>query len=134
LIPTIRKAGSEIWAAFNPDLENDPTYQKFVVASPGNAIVLKTSYRDNPWLPQVLREELEYLRRVNLDAFENIWEGACRTHSEAQVFKNKFTVESFEAGGEGWDGPYFGADWGIQPRSDGAHLLLDQRHETVHRA
>ena len=31
LIPTIRKTGSEIWVSFNPNLESDPTYQKFVV-------------------------------------------------------------------------------------------------------
>jgi phage terminase large subunit len=31
LIPTIRKDGSEIWVTFNPELETDDTYQRFVV-------------------------------------------------------------------------------------------------------
>ena len=31
LIPTIRKEGSEIWVSFNPELETDETYQRFVV-------------------------------------------------------------------------------------------------------
>jgi len=31
LIPTIRRAGSEIWVTFNPDLEEDDAWQRFVV-------------------------------------------------------------------------------------------------------
>ena len=31
LIPTIRKKNSEIWISFNPNLESEPTYQKFVL-------------------------------------------------------------------------------------------------------
>ena len=30
LIPTIRKQDSEIWVSFNPELESDDTYQRFV--------------------------------------------------------------------------------------------------------
>ena len=30
LIPTIRKDGSEIWVSFNPQLESDETYRRFV--------------------------------------------------------------------------------------------------------
>ena len=33
LIPTIRKEQSEIWVTFNPELESDETYQRFVVRS-----------------------------------------------------------------------------------------------------
>ena len=28
LVPTIRRAGSEIWVTFNPDQESDPTYRE----------------------------------------------------------------------------------------------------------
>ena len=34
LIPTIRQEVSEIWLSWNPDLEEDPTYQRFVVNPP----------------------------------------------------------------------------------------------------
>jgi phage terminase large subunit len=30
VLPTIRKPGSEIWVTFNPELESDDTYQRFV--------------------------------------------------------------------------------------------------------
>src|SRR5215471_12375229 len=36
LVPTIRKDGSEIWISFNPILESDATYQRFVVRPQGN--------------------------------------------------------------------------------------------------
>ena len=37
LIPTIRKEGSEIWLSFNPELEEDETYKRFVTNQPKNA-------------------------------------------------------------------------------------------------
>ena len=36
LIPTIRKEESEIWISFNPELEADETYKRFVVSPPDN--------------------------------------------------------------------------------------------------
>jgi len=48
VIPTIRKPGSEIWVSFNPELETDDTYKRFVVNPPPNPVVVKTSFRDKP--------------------------------------------------------------------------------------
>lgn len=112
LIPTIRKPGSEIWVSFNPNLETDPTFRRFVSDPPPDAIVQRVSWRDNPWFPEELRREMEYLRRVDHDAYQHVWEGECRTASGAQVLRGKVSVEAFEPG-EGWDGPYYGADWGF---------------------
>jgi phage terminase large subunit len=112
LIPTIRALGSEVWAAFNPDQASDPTYERFVTHPPDNAIVLKTTYADNAKFPEPLKQEMEYLRRVDDDAYRHVWLGECRQHSDAQIFKGKFVVESFEPKA-GWDGPYFGLDLGF---------------------
>jgi phage terminase large subunit len=57
LIPTIRKGSSEIWVSFNPELETDETYQRFVANPPPNAFVVKMTYHDNPWLSQVSKDE-----------------------------------------------------------------------------
>ena len=62
VIPTIRKPGAEIWVTFNPELETDDTYQRFVVHSPPSAVVVKTSYRDNPHLSEEVRVEIEHLK------------------------------------------------------------------------
>jgi phage terminase large subunit len=112
IIPTIRKEGSEIWVTFNPDTENDPTYRRFVLNPPPNAWVQKVNWRDNPWLPDTLREEKDYLLRADPDAYAHVWEGECRQATDAQVLKGKWEVCDFEPA-EGWDGPYHGADWGF---------------------
>jgi phage terminase large subunit len=112
LIPTVRKPGSEIWVSFNPDDEKDPTYQRFVVNTPPECVLIPLSWRDNPWFPEVLRAEKDYLASVDPEAYEHVWNGKCRKHSHAQILKGKYTVAAFEQE-PGWNGPYFGADWGF---------------------
>lgn len=120
LIPTIRTPGSEIWVTFNPDEENDPTYQRFVVSPPPNAYVHKVGWQDNPWFPEELRLEKDYLYRVDPEAAEHVWGGECRQNMSVQIFRGKYSVEDFSVPGPGegpvrdrWDGPYYGADWGF---------------------
>lgn len=86
LIPTIRKEGSEIWVSFNPDLEDDPTYQRFVMDPPSNADVVKINYDSNPWFPDVLRQEMEDCRRKNYQDYLHIWEGQCKQAVEGAIF------------------------------------------------
>lgn len=112
LIPTIRKEGSEIWATFNPDQESDPTYQRFVVNTPPSTYLKKCSHLDNPWFPDALRREMEYLRKVDPEAAAHVWDGECRTMTDAQVLRGKWRIDDFEPGDD-WDGPYYGADWGF---------------------
>ncbi|GAB1835547.1 phage terminase large subunit [Achromobacter xylosoxidans] len=95
LVPTIRGEGSEIWVTFNPDNEDDPTYQRFVAKPPENAIVVQMNYMDNPYLPDVLREEMEYLKRIDYEAYLHVWEGMPRTISDAIIFSGRYRVEAF---------------------------------------
>lgn len=112
LIPTIRKAGSQIFVTFNPDLPDDPVYTRFILNTPPNAYVSKVSYKDNPDCPDVLIEEAEYLMRVDYEAYAHVWLGEVRQHSDAQVFKGKYRVESYEVD-ESFGDPLHGADWGF---------------------
>lgn len=86
LIPTIRKEGSEIWISFNPELEEDETYKRFVIRPPVNAKVVKVNHSDNPWFPQVLRDEMEDLRQRDPDAHLHVWEGNCRQMLEGAIY------------------------------------------------
>lgn len=86
LIPTIRKPGSEIWMSFNPDLEDDETYQRFVINPPSSAKLVKVGWQDNPWFPEVLIQEKEDLRQKDYDAYLNVWEGHCRQVLEGAVY------------------------------------------------
>ena len=112
LIPTIRKDQSEIWVSFNPDLETDETYRRFIEDPPDNAIIKKVGYKDNPWFPQVLKEEMAYLAKVDPDAYSHVWLGNCVLHSDDQVLSKKVSIQEFEPELD-WNGPYFGADWGF---------------------
>ena len=86
LIPTIRKEQSEIWISFNPQLDTDPTYKRFVLNPPSNSWVEKIGWQDNPWFPDVLRQEKDDLERKDTDAFLNVWEGHCRQTLEGAIY------------------------------------------------
>lgn len=79
LIPTIRKAGSEIWATFNPDQEDDYVYQRFVKNTDPNALVIEINWRDNPWFGEVMDVERRTLQALNDDLYQHVWEGKCRS-------------------------------------------------------
>lgn len=136
LIPTIRKPGSEIWVTFNPQEETDPTYQRFVVNPPPDAWVREVGWEDNPWLPDELRKEKDWLYKVDPEAAEHVWGGKPRNRSDAQVLRGRWRVEPFEPLPH-WDGPYLGADWGfaVDPTTlvkvwvDTAELTLYVEHE-----
>jgi phage terminase large subunit len=111
LIPTIRKKGSEIWLSFNPNLSTDPTYQRFVVNQRPNQLTRKINFDENPFFSDVLQAEMEYQKELDYDDYLHIWEGECKTASDAQIFKNKYVIEDF-------DSPvsatyYYGLDWGF---------------------
>lgn len=111
LIPTIREEGSEIWITMNRSLITDPTDIRFVQNPPHNAIVRKVNWQDNPWFPEVLKEEMEHCKATDYDAYLHIWEGEPVLHTEAQVLHGKVVSEEFQPGLD-WNGPYYGIDWG----------------------
>lgn len=85
LIPTIREEGSQIIITFNPDEEDDPTYQRFVVNPPPDSYVRKVNYDENKWLPETLRKEMEYAKR-DTDNFNHVWLGMPRRAGLGAVY------------------------------------------------
>lgn len=105
LLPTIRKDGSEVWASFNPDLDSDDTYQRFVVNPPPGARVVQVNYTDNPWFPQVLEtERLHSKRTAPEDEYNNIWEGKCKSAVEGAIYGNE--IRDAQENGRIRDVPY----------------------------
>lgn len=111
LRPTIRKEGSEIWFSWNPNLSSDPV-DVFLRSDdpPPNAVVVRANYSDNPWLPDVLKAELEYDRTRDPDKFQHVWLGGYQQNSESRVFRN-WKVEEFEVDKNAVIRQ--GADWGF---------------------
>lgn len=123
LIPTVRKETpidwrerglprpefqAEIWLSFNPELETDYTYSRFVkdqrlkpvyhqgsngrdwVSYESPEIVsVKMTYADNPWFPEVLRADMETDKLLDYDHYLNIWEGQTQRQLEGAVFKKE---------------------------------------------
>jgi phage terminase large subunit len=111
LRPTIRKPNSELWFSWNPQLNTDPVDQLLRGEyPPESAAVVKVNWSDNPWFPDVLREEMEYDRRRDPDKYLHIWQGEYQRNSESRVFRN-WRIEEFEAQAD--DVLRFGADWGF---------------------
>lgn len=96
LIPTIRKEKSEIWITFNPELETDETYQRFVIHAPDNAIVQKINWSDNPWFPETLKLEKDALKARDPAAYNVVWEGLCRQTVDGAVFAREMQMAELE--------------------------------------
>lgn len=97
LDPTIREDGSQVWVSYNPVDEEDAIHQLFVVnPPPDNAIVVKTSWRDNPWFTTEQNRMRLRMMRTNPDTYDWVWEGHTRRISEAAVFRGRYEVREFE--------------------------------------
>lgn len=86
LTPTVRKAGSEIWVTYNPELESDPTYQRFHVDAPDDSVVMRVSWRDNPWWSEELEAERQRLFVRDPDMYRHVYEGETIQHLEGTVY------------------------------------------------
>lgn len=111
LRPTIRKPYSELWFTWNPRQQSDPVDVLLRgLKPPKDAAVLEVNYGDNPWFPDVLKDEMEYDRRRDPDKYQHVWMGGYLQNSESRVFRN-WAIEEFEAPTEAIH--RLGADFGF---------------------
>lgn len=133
LRPTIREEDSELWFSWNPRHATDPVDRLLRSDPPPDSIVIETSYKDNPFFPDVLRKEMEWDRSRDVEKYQHIWLGGYERHSEARVFKN-WVIDEFEDPSDaiGVQTYYLGADWGysvdpsvlVRCRIDGRNLYI----------
>lgn len=82
-LPTLfRTKGAEAWVSFNPGMDSDEVWERFVVNPPEGAKVVEMNWRDAAnagWMS----EENERLRQYDLvyskNEYANIWDGKPRT-------------------------------------------------------
>lgn len=121
LTPTLRKQGSELHFGWNPENETDPVDEFFRKnAGDPDFICVSVDITNNPFVSNTGWREYTRDRdraRGNPNdwaIFEHVWHGAYNILSDRIVFAGKFVVEDFEpTQGDGWDGPYFGCDFGF---------------------
>jgi len=122
LTPTVRKPGSEIWWSFNRASEKDPVDRMFLGGTPPpRSLIRKVGHADNPWFPDVLREEMEWDKSRDTDKYLHVWEGHPVTMSEARVFRN-WRVEDIDEQVPENCVARLGADWGFA--NDPSVLIL----------
>lgn len=97
--------GPEIWVSFNPELDTDETYKRFVLQrekfipefikneETGEmerySIVVKTGYRDNKWLPEDLKKEMQVARQNNPDDYLHVWEGNTKQTIDGAIYADE---------------------------------------------
>lgn len=96
LIPTIRKDGSEIWVTFNPEMDSDETYRRFVIEQQPDAVVKQVNYTDNPWFPEVLEQERLHCKLTSPDDYDTIWEGKCRSSVVGAIYAKEIDLAQRE--------------------------------------
>ena len=110
LLPTVRKAGSEIWVSYNPELETDETHQRFSVNPPEDCVSVLMNYSDNPWFnpdpdnPSVLEKERLHCLKFDPQNYPNIWEGKCKPAVEGAIYYDEMLRA--ESGGQLCRVPY----------------------------
>jgi phage terminase large subunit len=89
LEPTIRAPGSEIIVSFNPDMDTDETYKRFVSNPSSEVVSAFVSWSDNPWRSQVLDAARERMQRESPDDYAHIYGGMCRPAVEGAIYFNE---------------------------------------------
>lgn len=112
LIPTIREEGSKLVITYNPESPESATHRRFIANPQPDVCVTHINWRDNPWFPAVLDAERRRDMANSPETYEHVWEGAFFSQTAAQIFAGKIEIREFETG-SGWEGPYFGGDFGF---------------------
>lgn len=103
--PTLREEGSQLWITANPRSRNDAFSKRFLVPFEHELnkngfyqddlhLIVRVNWDDNPFFPEVLRQEMEYDREHTSTAmFRHVWEGDYYDSVEDALI----SVEQFEA-------------------------------------
>src|SRR4030042_1675979 len=85
LIPTIRNPNSQIIFTYNPTLEEDPVHADYTFVNRDDTLKIEINWRDNPWFPAVLKQDLEYDQKTNYGKYLHVWEGKCEQFTNEQI-------------------------------------------------
>lgn len=76
LRPTIRKPGSQLWFSWNPRFKRDAVDELLRGPHPPkHSCVVNVGWEDNPWFPDVLRDEMEEDYARDPEMADHVWGG-----------------------------------------------------------
>lgn len=124
LLPTVRKAGSEIWLTFNPEWKNDATYQRFVVKPPKNCKSVEINIDGNPYRSAENVAEMEHDKATNRAKYEHIWLGKPYSEGANLIQMSKF--QRYENAPDAFPYIFITADTAFSEKqsADGSAFLL----------
>jgi len=99
LIPTIRKTGSQIYFTFNRFSELDPVYEKFFLQTRDNTYIAHINYDiliKYNLLTDEIKQEIEYDKKNNPEAFAHIWLGEPISQSEYSIISRTDILEAMQ--------------------------------------
>lgn len=87
LIPTIRNDGSRFYFTWNPNLDTDAVYHRYVLNRREDVKDVEINYLHNPWFPKVLEVERQNdLTRLEQEMYSHIWEGKILPAQQGAVY------------------------------------------------
>ena len=99
VLPTIRGESSEVWVSFNPRLNTDATWRRFVVTPPPGTVAVKTTW-EYARACGYFTDKMEALRRHDQKFFpheyENIWEGAPASAVAGAIYAREVAAAAAE--------------------------------------
>lgn len=105
LTPTIRKSESEIWVTFNPQLESDETFRRFVTEPPPSCISIEMNWSDNKRFPSVLETERQHAQAtMRPEDYAHIWEGKCKPAVDGAIYFDQMAQAGSRIGNVPHDG------------------------------
>lgn len=91
--------GPEIWVSFNPELDTDETYVKFILKrdqfcpeffnGKRYSFVIKTNPEDNPWLPEDLKTKSEILKLADEDEWLHVYGGQTKQTLTGAIYADE---------------------------------------------
>lgn len=91
LLPTVlRTDGPEVWLTWNPHLDNDATWIRFVEQKDDDLLDIEMNWRDNPWFSQSM-DDLRLKDMANRPKYEYewIWEGKCMPALSGAIYADE---------------------------------------------
>lgn len=132
LTPTIRKPGSIIIYTYNPYSKKDVIYTEFIEKQRENVLFIKALYKDNPYLPDVLREEAEYDMKNDYLLYKHKWLGEILQQSNLYVFRDKVYVDEYDYKNNVTIVRY-GVDWGFSADATAiVKVVIDEEENIIY--
>lgn len=86
LLPTIRTENSIVVLTFNPEDETDYVYQRYVKNPRDIDYLSHVTYKDNRFLSEVSKVEIEHTRNSNYHKYLYIYGGECKKETEGALW------------------------------------------------